>query len=218
MKKLFLLAFIFLVACSGQTPQVTVTSEVTITITPTKAPTETPTATVTSTAPSEQVVPTKSTPTPEQMWQKQVEKWGIDSAGVTTSTDTDGKFVVTENEKGKLIYKDGSWDVKYFTNMLVTSGSCKVTDWTGAYIGSNIPKKGSQSFLDEYVEPLYNFYKQLVKLRTIQSKGGEIKVYYMGDGCWANIFYRSNDLQDAWMFWKDANGKPLYEQVFLTGQ
>lgn len=44
MKKIFLFAFIFLAACSGQIPQVTVTSEVTVTsLPPTETPIPTPT-------------------------------------------------------------------------------------------------------------------------------------------------------------------------------
>jgi hypothetical protein len=43
MKKLVLFTFIFLAACSGQVPQVTVTSEVTVTLPPTKIPIPTPT-------------------------------------------------------------------------------------------------------------------------------------------------------------------------------
>ncbi len=43
MKKLVLFTFIFLAACSGQVPQVTVTSEVTVTMPPTETPIPTPT-------------------------------------------------------------------------------------------------------------------------------------------------------------------------------
>ena len=44
MKKIFLFAFIFFVACSGQIPQVTVTSEVIVTLPPTETPIPTPTS------------------------------------------------------------------------------------------------------------------------------------------------------------------------------
>lgn len=149
-----------------------------------------------------------------------MEKWGIDLEGKDVekySVTISGEDVtVVDQESGEIIYKNGSWEPLFLGEMIREGGMCKVTNWTASRVGPSIPRSNASWFLKQYVQPLTDAYLLLVKERVIKGAGLLGQAYFMGDGCWGNVYYNSPDQSDAWYFWKDAVGKTMYEKVFLT--
>ncbi len=147
-----------------------------------------------------------------------MEKWGIDLDGKDaenySATISGEDVTVVDQESGEIIYKNGSWEPLFLGRMIRESGSCKVTSWTGNQIGPS-EARGSGSFLKQYVQPLGDYYGMLLKNNTIEGTGRTAGNYYMGDKCWGIIFHVQDVQPVAWYFWKDQNGRPKYEKVFL---
>lgn len=155
--------------------------------------------------------------TPQQLWQKQVEKWGIDPATVTESQDENGNYIVVDNKSVETVFnQDGLIRLLYIRNLIRASGDCKVTPWTSKTIGYSGPPKERNAFTNQYLSPLYDFYRSLVKLRTLPSYGLTwIAINYLGDNCWAIVPYGMLDQTSSAIFWKDKNGVPRYQEIFM---
>lgn len=160
----------------------------------------------------------------QEQFNADMEKWKIDLEGVDkdkfeVSTSEDGKITLTEKESGKEVYVDGSWEPLFLGKMIKESGSCKVTNWTAPKIGGpTLPSEDAGGFLKQYLQPLSDAYLLFVKNRMIQGTGLRGRSFYMGDGCWGQVYFSQEEQPKAWYFWKNENGAPKYEQVFLTSK
>lgn len=133
-----------------------------------------------------------------------------------TVTAEGESVVVTDPETGMVVYKDGSFEPLFLGQLIVENGMCMKTEWIGSRIGHVNPSSDLQRFTDLYGQPLSDTYLLFVKNRMINNTGLKIKNYYLGEGCWGRAYYNKEDQPKAWYFWRDPNGKPLYEQVFMT--
>lgn len=156
----------------------------------------------------------------EAQFDADMEKWGIDLEGedkdkFEMGTDEEGKITLTEKESGKVIYRDGNWEVMFLGEMIREQGVCKITPWEGKQIGPSAPPD-LQAHKDQYAQPLVDAYLLYVKNRMIRGSGLLMRNYYLGGQCWGVTFYQTEDQPSAWFFWKNENGSPKYEKVFQT--
>ncbi len=156
----------------------------------------------------------------EKQFNADMDKWKIDLDGkdkdkFETVTAQDGKISLVEKESGETVYIDGSWDPLFLGSLLVEGGKCKITPYLESEVGRAVPNE-LKDYTDDYGQPLTDAYLLFVNERIIKGTGMNIIVYYLGKGCWGQVYYNRDDQPDAWFFWKDTNGKPMYERVFLT--
>lgn len=227
MRKLFFLAFIFVAACSGQSPQVTVTSEVTATLTPTKVPTETPTPTVTS-LPSEMTE--VEAPTPEQLWEQEVVEWALSPDDYSEKHDVDGNLAIVKNSTKEVVYwvdadRVGYWNLQVMRKMImetqVKDKACYPTRWAGTIGKSVPPKEDAESYDRNFARPFFDkVRKKVIELEIMKDYPMGISEFLGGDSnCWVDIrvkhFVQSpDDLATNYIFWLNGDKELQYEQAF----
>ena len=140
---------------------------------------------------------------------------GVENGSYTVEIGEDDSVTV-KDVAGKDVYRDGSFEPMFLGKLIVENGVCRQTEWTATQIGDPIKSADKVEFVDEYGQSLVNAKRIFVDSRLILNPGLKWRSYYMGEGCWAYINFSAEDQPDALMFWKNQNGKPLYQRVFLT--
>lgn len=148
-----------------------------------------------------------------QTFQADFEKYNASTEQFNVE-EKDGNLVVT-NAEGEILYQNGSFEPLFLGQLIVENEMCLQTEWTNLEVGEIDFSKLKYDFVQEYAQPLLDYYNLFLENKAIQSTGKVSKAYHLGDGCWGIAFYYSDNQDKVWFFWQDTKNKVHRQLVFL---